>query len=532
MPNTKGVALAAAPNSARSREAAPLFSMRGIAKKFGSFIALEGVDIMFSVGEVHCLLGENGAGKSTLCNLIFGVHAPTVGEMHLDGTPYLPKSPRGALAHNIAMVHQHFSLINELSVIDNLLLGQQFGKVDRKTEAEKIIALAAEFGLELAPFEIVADLSVGQRQRVEIVKCLMQRPRLLILDEPTAVLLPEEISSLLSVCRTVADNGCAVVMVTHKLAEIKQIADRVTVLRAGRIVARSRAPADEINALVRAMIQKSAPVEGEDAALGVQNLPYRIPLSTEAVRSEVMQLDGLSFVDKLGVKRLDSLTLSVESGEIVGIAGVEGNGQSELGAILAGMESATAGRWFVSGTELTHASARKITSAGVGIVPEDRHLVGAIGQMSVADNLFINRMHQFSRFGLIDRAQQRKTAIEFIQHYDVRTQGPQIAFASLSGGNQQKAVLARELTTPDLKFLLAAQPTRGLDIGAIDGVYTRIRDAADSGIGVLLISSELDELIAVADRIIVFYRGRIVGTHVADAANRDAIGALMSGQLP
>lgn len=531
MRNSTGVAASAAPNSANTTNTMPLFSMQAITKIFGEFAALTDIDIQFTTGEVHCLLGENGAGKSTLCNLIFGVHAPTAGDMQLNGSPYLPGSPRGALSHNIAMVHQHFSLINELTVIDNLLLGQQLGRVDRKAETEKINALAAEFGLELAPHEIVGDLSVGQRQRVEIVKCLMQRPRLLILDEPTAVLLPDEIKSLLAVCRAVADNGCAVVMVTHKLAEIEQIADRVTVLRNGQIVARSNSPANEIGALVRAMIQNSTSIGEADTALGVQNLPPRTPMQPGNTASEVMQLDGLSLVDNLGVKRLDALTLSVESGEIVGIAGVEGNGQSELGAVLAGMETATDGRWFAGGTDLTHANARTITAAGVGIVPEDRHQVGAIGQMSVADNLFLNRMHQFARSGLINRAQQKQTAHEFIERYDVRTQGPLVPFASLSGGNQQKAVLARELTTPHLKFLLAAQPTRGLDIGAIEGVYTRIRAAADSGVGVLLISSELDELIAAADRIIVFYRGRIVGTHPAEAKHRDAIGALMSGQL-
>ncbi|WP_373236685.1 ABC transporter ATP-binding protein [Cohaesibacter celericrescens] len=533
MYNKKEVAVdATSPTCSTTPNDAALFSMRGISKSFGDFPALEDIDIAFFAGEVHCLLGENGAGKSTLCNLIFGVHAPSTGEMQLDNAPYAPDGPRIALAHNIAMVHQHFSLINELSVIDNLLLGQQFGKIDRKAEAVKITALAAEFGLELAPFEIVGDLSVGQRQRVEIVKCLMQRPRLLILDEPTAVLLPSEIDSLLGVCRTVADNGCAVVMVTHKLAEIKQIADRVTVLREGKIVRRSDAPAEQIPDLVRAMIQKSPLMAGAETSLGVQNLPPRTPRSLQGGSREVMQLDGLSLVDPIGVRRLNALTLTVESGEIVGIAGVEGNGQSELGAILSGMETATEGRWFVGQTELTHANARKITAAGVGIVPEDRHLVGAIGQMSVADNLFLNRMHQFARFGLIDRVRQQQTASDFIDQYDVRTQGPHASFASLSGGNQQKAVLARELTTPNLKFLLAAQPTRGLDVGAIEAVYRRIRAAADTGVGVLLISSELDELIAVADRIIVFYRGQIVGTHSATPKNRDAIGALMSGQLP
>tara|TARA_R110000751_G_scaffold270143_2_gene369943 strand:+ start:28737 stop:30353 length:1617 start_codon:yes stop_codon:yes gene_type:complete len=525
----EGVAKSATPSTPVASEVPVLFEMKKIGKKFGAFAALEGVDVSFRAGEVHCLLGENGAGKSTLCNLIFGVHQPTAGEMRLDGAPYRATGPRDALTRHIAMVHQHFSLINELSVIDNLLLGQRFGRLDRKAQAEKIAALASGYGLELSPFALVGELSVGQRQRVEIVKCLMQAPRLLILDEPTAVLLPDEIQSLLRVCRQVAESGCGVVMVTHKLAEIEQVADRVTVLRGGRIVRQSDRPSEEMNALVQAMIQRPGAESDVSAVLGAGSLRPRNRPPPEIAQQEAMQLDDIALVDGLGVRRLDGVTLSVQRGEIVGVAGVEGNGQSELGAILAGLESATGGRWFAGERELTSSSPRLITRSGVGIVPEDRHRVGAIDRLSVADNLFLNRMHEFSRFGLIDRKRQRAAAEAAIARFDVRTQGSQVTFASLSGGNQQKAVLARELTTPDLQFLLAAQPTRGLDIGAIEAVYEAIRDAADRGVGVLLISSELDELIAVADRIVVFYRGRIVGERPANPEHRDTIGALMSG---
>jgi ABC-type uncharacterized transport system ATPase subunit len=511
------------------RGVTPLLAMAGVGKRFGAFEALAGIDIAFLPGEVHCLLGENGAGKSTLCNLIFGIHAPSTGEMALDGAPYRPAGPREALSLGVAMVHQHFSLINELPVIDNLLLGGPLGRLDRKAEGRRLEALAQEFGLALDPAALVGDLSVGQRQRVEIVKCLMQRPRVLILDEPTAVLLPDEIQSLLGVCRQVASAGCAVVLVTHKLAEIERIADRVTVLHRGRIAARSDHPADEIDALVQAMIQRPIARDGE-AGGGVLALPKRQRPAALVEAEEAMQLDGVSFLDRLGVRRLDDVTLSVDRGEIVGVAGVEGNGQSELGAILAGLMRPSEGRWFAGGRELTEASPRAITAAGVGIVPEDRHAVAVVSGLSLADNLFLNRMRQFAKLGLIDRVRQRAQAIEYIRRFDVRAEGPLIRFGSLSGGNQQKAVLARELTTPDLRFLLAAQPTRGLDIGAVETVYKLIRDAADGGVGVLLVSSELDELIAVADRIVVFYRGRIIGERKADPANRQTIGLLMSGQ--
>jgi len=514
--------------SGRSEAVLPLLALRGIGKSFGAFEALRDIDVSFNAHQVHCLLGENGAGKSTLCNLVFGIHQPTAGTMELEGRAYRPAGPRDALAGGIAMVHQHFSLVNELPVTDNLLLGRRFGRIDRRAEGKRLQELASRYGLDIVPDALVGDLSVGQRQRVEIAKCLMSNPRVLILDEPTAVLLPDEISALLGVCRQVAASGCAVVMVTHKLAEIERVADRVTVLRRGRIAAYSDTPAADINRLVAAMIQR--PQASGDAAIGARAIAARKPAVPFRPKQEAMQIDGVSIVDRLGIKRLDDITLTVGRGEIVGIAGVEGNGQSELGAMIGGLLRPTSGRWFASDQDLTHASPRRITAAGVGVVPEDRHAVAAISKLSLADNLYLNRMSRFTRFGLIDRGAQRRQAQDAMTKFDVRAPGPLVAFGSLSGGNQQKAVLGRELTTPGLKVLLAAQPTRGLDIGAIEAVYGLIRDAAEAGVGVLLISSELDELISVADRILVFYRGRIVGEHVARPENSHSIGALMSGQ--
>lgn len=506
----------------------PRLTMSGVGKSFGAFTALSDIDVVFNAGEVHCLLGENGAGKSTLCNIIYGLHSPSAGAMSRDGAPYAPTSPKAALKAGVAMVHQHFSLIPELSVMDNLLMGKGFGRLDRRGEAARVTALADAYGLSLDPMALVADLSVGQRQRVEIVKCLMHEPGILILDEPTAVLLPDEIAALLEICRRVADSGSAVVMVTHKLAEIEAIADRVTVLHRGKIAARSDRPEADMDALVRAMIQRPDASGDDPAGLSVLTTRRRKPSGRAA--DEVAQLDGISLRDDLGVSRLQNVTLSIGRGEIVGIAGVEGNGQTELGNMLAGLLPVSDGRWFVDGRDLSTASSRQITEAGVGIVPEDRHRVGAIDRLSLADNIFLNRMPAFSRFGIVDRKRQVLAAEALAQRFDVRAAGMQARFGSLSGGNQQKAVLARELTTPNLKFLLAARPTRGLDVGAVKAVYSLIRDAADTGIGVLLVSSELDELLAVADRIVVLYRGQIVGECAADPANREQIGTWMSGK--
>ncbi|MGQ3028509.1 MAG: ABC transporter ATP-binding protein [Ferrovibrionaceae bacterium] len=510
-----------------------LLELAGLTRRFGSFTALGEVDLVLRAGEIHCLLGENGAGKSTLCNLVFGIHAPDAGTMRLGGESYLPTGPQAALAAGVAMVHQHFSLVGDMTVLDNLLLGQARGLLDRRAEAARLVALAAGYGLPLQPFARVADLSIGERQRVEIVKCLMRNPRVLILDEPTAVLLPDEIRSLLDVCRRVAATGCAVMLVTHKLAEIREAADRATVLRAGRVVATSDHPAAEITALVRAMIQRDlGTLDGALATtLGITEgvVSAGTPIERDP-GPDVLQVDGLTVRDATGVTRLDNVTLALRRGEIVGVAGVEGNGQSELGAVLAGLLKPTAGRIFVRDTELTGRDPRAFTAAGVGIVPEDRHHVGAITGMTLTENLFLNRTADFTRFGLLQRGAMRREAEAMMTRFDIRAAGPDVAFGSLSGGNQQKAVLGRELTAANLAFLLAAQPTRGLDVGAVEAVYGLIRQACARGVAVLLVSSELDEILAVAHRVVVLYRGRIVGERPADPSQREAIGALMAGQ--
>ena len=511
-----------------------ILELNGMTKRFGTVLALDDVSVAFAPGEVHCLLGENGAGKSTLCNLIFGLHAADAGAMRRAGAPYRPSGPADALSAGIAMVHQHFSLVPNFTVVDNLLLGREQGILHRRAEAERIAALAREFGLPLDPFATVANLSVGERQCVEIVKCLVRDPRLLVLDEPTGVLPPDEVDAFLAVCRQIADRGCAIVLVTHKLAEMTRVADRVTVLRHGRSVAQSSDPAREIGRLVRAMIQRDLDTLDEalastlgmtaDEAAEPGDPGKRVPRPADS-----LQIDGLTVRDALGGLRLDSVTLTVARGEIVGLAGVEGNGQGELERVLAGMLRPNGGRVIAGDREITGCTPAEIGAAGVGIVPEDRHAVGCILEMSLAENIFASRLGRFARFGFIDHTALREAAAALMQRFDIRAAGPEAPFRSLSGGNQQKAVLARELTGDDLVFLLAAQPTRGLDVGAVEAVYRHIRAACAAGAGVLLISSELDELIAVADRILVLYRGRIIGERVAAPRHREAIGAMMSG---
>lgn len=514
----------------------PLLSLSAMTKRFGSFTALSDVSLDIRPGEIHCILGENGAGKSTLCNLIFGVHRPDQGSMRYRGAPFEPVGPADSLAQGVAMVHQHFSLVSDMSVVDNVLLGREKGVLKRGECARQLEALAVEYGLPLDPFAKIEDLSVGERQRVEIVKCLIRDPSLFVLDEPTAVLLPDEIAALLDVCRRVASRGRAVVLVTHKLAEIKKIADRVTVLRGGRVVATSDNPAAEIDALVRAMIQGNVETLDKSAAsilgLGPVRHVGHDPGKEQAQKPkfEALQVDGLTVKDYQGVTRLDNFTLTIDRGEIVGVAGVEGNGQSELTAVLAGMISPTEGKIFLGKADLTSKSPKEITAAGVGIVPEDRHAVGCVIGMSLAENIYLNRLDEFTRFGFLKRTALEREAATLMQRFDVRARGPGAPFSSLSGGNQQKAVLAREITLPNLACLVAAQPTRGLDVGAVAAVYSHIRAASDRGVAILLVSSELDELLTVADRIVVLYRGRIMGSCVADPDRKEAIGAMMAGQ--
>ncbi|WP_342711799.1 ABC transporter ATP-binding protein [Bradyrhizobium sp. B124] len=511
-----------------------LLELSGLTKRFGVFTALDDISLLIERGEVHCLLGENGAGKSTLCNLVFGVHRPDAGTMTLGGEPFDPRGPAEALQRGVVMVHQHFSLVPNMSVAENLMLGRASAVLKPQDIIVRMEQLAAEYGLEIDPEARIDELSVGERQRVEIIKCLLGDPQLLVLDEPTAVLQPDEIGALLAICRQVALRGKSVILVTHKLGEISRVADRTTVLRQGRIIETVPMEGADIRSLVRSMVGRDVQSAGSvlAAAVDVEGKTPAEPADAAGPASAaeaVLQISDLVYRDPHGVPRLDGLSLTVGTGEIVGIAGVEGNGQTELGLILAGLASPSAGAIVVGGTPVGGCTPQEITDAGVGIVPEDRHAVACIRELSVAENLFLGAIGKFSRFGLLDKSARRKAAEAMMRDFDVRASSPDVSMASLSGGNQQKAVLARELSLDPLVFLLAAQPTRGLDVGAIEAVYNRIRAARDDGLGVLLISSELEELMAVSDRIAVIYRGKLVGELAAGSFSREAIGAMMSG---
>lgn len=519
-----------------------LLELTGVTKRFGMMLALDGINLDVTRGEIHCLLGENGAGKSTLCNLVFGVHRPDSGRITLDGQPFAPAGPIDALSHGIAMVHQHFSLVGTMTVIENLMLGRAHRVLKPRELITRLQRLADEYQLEVDPSRTICDLSVGERQRVEIIKCLLSDPQLLVLDEPTAVLPPEEVDSFLAVCRRVADSRRAVILVTHKLAEIAKVADRTTVLRRGKVIETVAMAGADMRALVHSMVGHEIHSGGgvlaatlglADSSAPIADGVAPIPTFTShdaSATEPVLELKGLSLRDANGVTRLDDVNLTVHAHEIVGIAGVEGNGQSELGAILAGLANASAGQMRVGGIDLTGAVPKDITACGVGIIPEDRHAVACITELTVAENLCLDEVKRYTHFGLLDRSAMSRAADALMREFDVRASSPDAPMSSLSGGNQQKAVLARELSREPLKFLLAAQPTRGLDVSVVEAVYSRIQAARDRGLGVLLISSELSELIAVADRVAVMYRGRIVGEFAATAANRAAIGAMMSGR--
>jgi simple sugar transport system ATP-binding protein len=503
---------------------APVLGLDRVTKRFGAFTALDEVSLDVHDGEIHCLLGENGAGKSTLCNLVFGVHRPDGGALHLHGQPFQPLGPAHALASGIAMVHQHFSLVGTMSAIENMMLGRARGRLRPREMRTRVQALAGEFRLDVDLDRPVEELSVGERQRVEVLKCLLDSPRLLVLDEPTAILPPREVGGLLAMCRQVAERGCGVVLVTHKLAELAEIATRTTVLRRGRVietVVMSGAPG-ELAGLVRSMVGREVRPLDSGKTIEPED-PARAPAA------EALRVEGLVVKDDAGVTRLD-VSFAVRRGEIVGLAGVEGNGQSQLGLVLAGLLAPSRGRVLLDGQDVSGLSPRALTRRGMGVVPEDRHAVGCHLGLNVAENLFLGNLQRFTRFGLVRRDRLAEEGEARMKAFDVRAASSAAPMSSLSGGNQQKVVLARELSLDPLRFLLAAQPTRGLDVGAVEAVYSDIRTARVSGAGVLLVSSELDELIAVADRILVIYKGRIVGTLPAVRECREAIGALMSGQ--
>lgn len=516
-------------------EHAVALELRGVTKSYGSVVACDAVDLAVAHGEIHGLLGENGAGKSTLMKVLLGLVTRDAGTITYRGTTVEINDPQAAAALGLGMVHQHFSLIEPLRVWENVVLGDT-GRVDKAAACAQVEEVSRRYGLPIDPRARVDSLSAGERQRVELIKCLRRDPSVLILDEPTSVLTQAESAELFSVLRRVVqEENRAVILISHKLAEITAATDRVTVLRKGRVAFHTRTAETSPQELARMMVGRDVSLRAEAAALGV--LPVERSAETitataaeaevEATEAPALRLQDL-VVEVGGVREIDGLSLDVRPGEIVGLYGVEGNGQSTLGAILAGLVSPTGGTVEVGGQVVDPARPKALQEAGLGIVPEDRHHSGVVLDMSVAENLVMKTVDDVSLRGFVSRRKMHTVARRLADEYNIVTASLDAPVRSLSGGNQQRVVLARELSG-NPSVLVAAQPTHGLDVGAIEDMYLRLRKAASSGVAVLLISTELEEVMALCSRVAVISSGRITGVLTIAEATAERLGLLVGG---
>jgi simple sugar transport system ATP-binding protein len=492
--------------------------LRGITKRFGSLVANDHIDLVVEPGQIHALLGENGAGKSTLMNVLYGLYQADEGEILLDDVVQRFRGPGDAMAAGIGMVHQHFMLVPVFTVAENVMLGHEqtkgLGTLDIAKAREHVRSVAARFGFDIDPDAIVGDLPVGVQQRVEIIKALSRDAKVLVFDEPTAVLTPQETDELMGIMRQLRDEGTAIVFITHKLREVREVADTITIVRLGKIVGEASPTASNaelaslmVGRAVELTVHKEAPRLGEGG----------------------LQVEGLRVLTAAGAIVVDGVDFTVRPGEVLAIAGVQGNGQTELVEAIVGLASRVEGSIILDGTDLVGKSVRTILDAGVGFVPEDRNEDGLVGAFSVAENLILDRSTDpaFSRVGTIRRSELEDFAKARIAEYDIRTQGSHTPAGTLSGGNQQKVVIAREMSR-ELRLLVAAQPTRGVDVGSIEFIHKRIIETRDAGIPVIVVSTELDEVAALADRIAVMYRGTIVGIVPGDTP-RETLGLMMAG---
>ncbi len=493
----------------------------GITKRFGSLIANDRISLTIEPGEVHCLLGENGAGKSTLMNVLYGLYRADEGQILIDDVPQHFTGPGDAMAAGIGMVHQHFMLIPVFTVAENVMLGNEStgfaGSIDAAAARASVIEIAERFGFHLDPDAIVEDLPVGVQQRVEIIKALSRDAEVLVFDEPTAVLTPQETDDLMEIMRQLKAAGKAIVFITHKLREVREVADRITVIRLGKVVGEADPTASnaELAALmvgrpVELTVHKDDATPGDDALV----------------------VKDLRVIDALGHTHVDNLSFTIRRGEVLAVAGVQGNGQTELTEAIMGLQDQVRGSITLDGTELVGRSVRQVLDAGVGFIPEDRQVDGLVGTMSIAENLMLNRSfgEPFVAAGNVQLERLDEFAQEKLTEYDVRAPGITTPTGKLSGGNQQKVVVARELSR-DLRLLVAAQPTRGVDVGSIEFIHKQIIATRDSGVPVLVVSTELDEVVALADKIMVLYRGRIVGI-VPPSTPREVLGLMMTGERP
>ena len=495
--------------------------LRDITKRFGPLVANDAINLTVKPGEIHALLGENGAGKSTLMNVLYGLYQADAGEIELDGVVQHFSGPGDAIAAGIGMVHQHFMLIPVFTVAENVMLGNEStgfaGTLDLEAARRRVKEISDQFGFHVNPDALVEDLPVGVQQRVEIIKALSRDAQVLVLDEPTAVLTPQETDELMQIMRGLKASGKAIVFITHKLREVREVADKITVIRLGKVVGEAEPTATNAEL---ASLMVGRPVE-----LTVHKEP-------KEPGGETLVVEGLRVHDDAGRIHVDDVSFTIRAGEILAVAGVQGNGQTELTEALLGLQHHVEGSIRLHGEELVGRSVRHILDAGVGFIPEDRQAEGLVGEFTIAENLMLNRSHgkPFVRGGTLQLDRLETFAKEKVEEYDVRAPGVTALASQLSGGNQQKVVVARELSR-DITLLVAAQPTRGVDVGSIEFIHKQIVAGRDAGAAVLVVSTELDEVVALADRIMVLYRGRVVGIVPADTP-REVLGLMMTGERP
>jgi ABC-type uncharacterized transport system ATPase subunit len=495
-----------------------LLELRGITKRFPGVVANDRVSFDLRKGEVHALLGENGAGKSTLMNILYGLYHPDEGEIRMNGKPVRIESPREAIDLGIGMVHQHFMLIPVMTVAENIVLASEPRSgpfLDLDEAKSRVSEISKRFGLAVRPEARIESISVGQQQRVEILKALYRGAEVLILDEPTAVLTPQEAEELFEVIRSLKAQGTSIVFISHKLNEVLEIADRITVLRRGKTVDTVPREGASEEGLARMMV-------GRDVLLRVEKKPSE-------PGEPLLAVEDLVVHDVRGLEAVRGVSFEVRAGEVVGIAGVDGNGQSELIDAITGLAKPLSGRILVGGRDVTDDGSRDRLDAGIGHIPEDRQLRGLVLDFTLAENLALHdyRKEPDSRWGWLYPRRMIERAKEALRAFDVRGGGPQTRASSLSGGNQQKVVVARELSR-EPRVLIAAQPTRGLDVGAIEFIHRRLVEERDEGRGILLVSFELDEVLSLSDRILVMYEGRIVGEYSPDVTHEE-LGIAMTG---
>lgn len=502
--------------------------LENITKRFGEVVACDRVDLVVERGQIHGLLGQNGAGKSTLMKVLLGLLTPDAGRILINDRPVVVRDPLAAASMGISMVHQHFSVIGALTVWENVALGEP-DRLDPARSIRHVEEISERYGLDVDPAARLDSLTPGQRQRVEIIKCLQRDPSILILDEPTSVLTMAESVELFRTLRTVvSDEGRAVVLISHKLDEILHSTDVVTIMRDGRVVQTAPTASMDAASLARGMVGREVSLR-DASALGVS---VGTDVTTESPADDaeiVLDIDSVTYRAPDGRLLLDHLDLEVRRGEIVGLAGVEGNGQTALAELMTSLIEPQSGSVSVNGQTIAAGRPGAMAKHGVAVIPEDRHVAGCVLDMSVAENLVLDQIESVSRWGAISKRTMLDRAGEMIDAFDIKTPSPDTPMSSLSGGNQQRVVLARALSHRPV-VLVAAQPTHGLDVGAIEYMTEQLRSAAANGVAIVLISTELDEILSLADRVAVIHRGRVVGEMPRAEADIERIGLMMGGQ--